>query len=151
MAKRQPMLSEALHNALNEYLESLRQRIVERAAEIADLPQVSTADDSQDQSRIEIDHLAKAIEEVAPGPSGSKNSSIGLSGRLSHALSSFTGVSAILAILFAVLGLCALLVPRASELKGQSQAFLDVAKIFAGAVVGSAGATVVTRGRKRLQ
>jgi hypothetical protein len=152
--KRQSILSDALEGSLSEYLESTRVRIVERATEIASMPPTPTAEDASGPAivKVEIIHLAKAIEEVTPGFGGSLVSSrVGFFDRISGGLTSFTGVSAILAILFSILGLCALLVPAAKDLKGQSQAFLDVAKIFAGAVVGSAGVTVVSRGRKRPQ
>ena len=147
MTKEIPKLSEALEAALVEHLNRLRVQIVSRASDLA-------SESSTGQSSgwapggvpINFLHLSRAIQEVAPSNSAAAKSA-SVASRVSDALSSFTGVAAILALLFATLGLCALLLPRAADLKMSSQGFLDIAKIFAGAVVGSAGATVVA-GRK---
>jgi hypothetical protein len=140
VARRDPILSETLSSALGDYLTTVRSRILDRATEIASTSQVPK--DHPDRVALELVHLSKAIEDIAP--SEPRLTDIGFPGRILDWLTSFTGVAAMLAIAFAVLGL----VPSLASKGGDGgKAFLDIAKIFAGAVVGSASAPAIPRGR----
>lgn len=154
-AKSQPVMSEALKTVLSDHLEKLRTRILQRATEIASESRRSTSEEESaiaksGQVEIDLPHLTKALREIEPGfdPDSAPQ---GIGRQISDAMRSFTAALAIMAIIFAVLGLFALQSnsPAAKGLKNQSDAFLDVAKIFAGAIVGSTGAAVGSRIRRR--
>ena len=89
--------------------------------------------------------VAKAAELYAPGREFMQPKEAAPTpfwSRISESFSGITLVSAALAVIFGVFGYLE------HGDKDNAQRWLDVAKIFAGAVVGSAGATVVGAGRK---
>ena len=113
--------NEALNKCLNEHLDKLKTEIKSRSDEIA----------KEENNEMNIHHLTDAINEFAPGNQiNDFNERQGFFANLSP----FTLISSILAVTFAILGLWAS--------NGQNglgaQGFLDIAKIFAGAIVGSA-------------
>ena len=132
-----------LYIALQNHLIIVREKILTRADIIA----------SEAKEDINIIHMADAINEYAPGKQISQLSELPLK---KGWLEGFFGyvppvacLSAILAFAFAALGLWALLGSSAVEsaLGKQSSGFLDIAKIFAGAIVGSATAAVASGAR----
>ncbi len=87
-------------------------------------------------------NLAQAAFEYAPGKSGPMQKGWGerIWTALSSLFSSIIFLSALLAVTFGILGLSGAAGGGDST---TTQGFLDIAKIFAGAVVGSAGASAV--------
>jgi hypothetical protein len=91
---------------------------------------------------IEIAQMARAIEEYAPGRAvAAVEPRQGVWQRLLDSISPLAMVSAAMAIVFAACGL----------VKGGNAAYLDIAKVFAGAIVGSTSvsATSVLRSGNR--
>jgi hypothetical protein len=110
---------------LEEYVTDLRKEIVGRAQKIAEEREGKNA-------RARAKDVAQACDEIAPDYPREQ--------KWRHTiLSSITGItliSAALAIIFGALGLWGG--------TGNQQAWLDIAQIFAGAVVGSTGAAVAS-------
>ena len=126
-----------LEKVLDEHLVKVKEKILNKAKEIA----------SQDQEDLSVTHLATAINEYAPGNPSIAANVIKDRRRFFDYVPPVTVLSAILAFAFAGLGLWALLgKPEVRELG--SQGFLDIAKIFAGAIVGSASAVVASSTRQ---
>lgn len=115
---------------LDGHLSKIRERIIEAA--VQDL-----GDTSESSSPIEPMLIAEASKKFAPGAlvpvDARKVSAIQ---RVLEPITGLTFVCAVLAVLFGVLGLWAD--------KTNSAGWLDIAKVFAGAVVGSTGAGVVS-------
>jgi len=133
-------LGQNLAQSLDDHLQRVRGKIVQRSSELA----------SADKEPIGLSHLARALEQFAPGREiptvAASEPPTGLIARFPP----LAILSSILAVAFAALGLWATL--GSAEVKANlgGQGFLDIAKIFAGAIVGSATATVtssLTRGK----
>lgn len=118
---------------LNPYVEDVRDKIVQRAQELA---KEEFGKESRQPPKMR--HLAQASLDIAPGPVFPKNDEPTWRDRIGSSITGITIVSGVLAIIFGGLGLFG---PE------NNQGFLDIAKIFAGATVGSAGETAVTRYR----
>jgi hypothetical protein len=122
--------------AVNQHLQSIRQKIEAKAVELAD---------GEPPSLI---HLARAAELFAPGneihipPIVEKR----------HFFDFFPPIAVLYAILtcvFAALGLWALLgAPEAAKTTLNNQGFLDIAKIFAGAIAGSTTTAITSTLKK---
>ncbi len=127
-----------LDKVLDDHLAKIKKKIINRAFEIA----------SEAQEELSVTHLAAAIDEYAPG------THVFLHGETMPKRGFFDYVppvallSAILACAFAALGLWAVLGQQNIKEGLGSQGFLDIAKIFAGAIVGSATAMVASGSRR---
>ena len=127
-----------LDKALEEHMAKVKKKILARANEIA----------SQDGEKdISVTHLATAINEYAPGSPGLFTEKTNCKRTFFDYFPPVAILSAVLAFSFAGLGLWALLGQSNIKELG-SQGFLDIAKIFAGAIVGSATAAVATSNRQ---
>jgi hypothetical protein len=125
-------LSDGAKAFLDGHLAKVRERIIEEAAK--------QSDSSIQPLALEPMALADAAKSFAPGdlvPVSSGRTSIWQ--RLFDPISGMTLVCALLAVVFGVLGLWA-----QKNAKADAQSWLDVAKVFAGAVVGSTGAGIVS-------
>lgn len=122
-----PSLTQGSSVWLSEHLQRVQEKIVEQAGKLAE---------RDNRTNIEPRDVAEAVKTFAPGiavPGMAPEPLTGLS--LIHAIVSWapsiTTVSALLAVVFGIIGWQA----------KDSSAF-DIAKVFAGAIVGAAGATV---------
>lgn len=135
----------ALSNALDEHLVRLRQSILDRAHELsqATLTPADSADGNPDTSPT-LQQLNQACSEVILGkitPTGHP---------IFQYFPPFTIVCTFLCLSFAILGVWAMSGTSApNELAKASGGFLDIAKIFAGAIVGSTASTVLASARGR--
>ena len=122
-----------LQNALDEHLRVIREKITKRAES---LPTEGEA--------VDFSHVAQAIAEYAPGGEIPKAEPVkGL--RFFLALfPPFILLSFILTVVFGVLGLWATLGSESTKQSLIGPGFLDIAKIFAGAMVGSASANITS-------
>ena len=137
------VLSEALESALTAHLNSVRTAIKQRAQELAQGERLD--DRAASEAAVEIGHLARAINEYAPGRAVTSVAPAGVWQRFLDSVSPVTIISAVLTIIFAAFGLWAILGPEAAKGGGvQGAAYLDIAKIFAGAIVGSASVAVAS-------
>lgn len=128
-------LSPGAHAFLDDHLAKIRERIIEEAARQAG---------GSPDGAIEPMVVAEAAKSFAPGglvPLGAKR--VSTMQRLLEPVSGLTLVCAVLAIIFGLLGLWANSGAGAANAANTS-GWLDVAKVFAGAVVGSTGAGVVS-------
>jgi hypothetical protein len=117
-------------SVLSGHMRAIEQRILERARELAGSQTISAI------------YVEKAIREFAPGDPYPQNRHWLY---LTWTLAGTTLISALLAATFGGLALFG-----GSHLSPTNQvAFLDIAKVFAGAVVGSTGASVVSGTRSR--
>jgi hypothetical protein len=128
------VLSGGFDQVLTEHLAQIRAAIIARAEELAE---EERGEDSPMKPAIRPIHYLKAIDELAPGrefdPAALKQS--GLWHRFLDSVSPITLIASLLTIVFAAFGLWAV----SSDPKGiNGAAYLDIAKIFAGAIVGSA-------------
>jgi hypothetical protein len=142
-------VSSALTQALNDHLAVIRATILSRADELA---RDAVGEDSADPTTsIAIVHLSRAIEEYAPGrpvvPLAKKEEGIGR--RLLDGISPITVISAALTVVFAGFGLFALSSKAPTGLGSGGNAYLDIAKIFAGAIVGSSSAAITSSLRRQ--
>lgn len=131
--------SQATINALEEHLNRIRDKILVRADELAKKEGAAITPG--------FIHLAQAIHEYAPGKMCANESTPSWSrslGLFSQPYS-VTTISAILAFVFAVFGLLA--INFSPEIGGGN--YLDIAKIFAGAVVGSTSVAATSAFRDR--
>jgi hypothetical protein len=119
-------LSDGSWSWLDEHLESIRKEIIQEAKTLAE-------EDSS--SEVLPKHVAQAAMRFAPGERFPAE--MGFWARIFASISGITIISAILAICFGVLTAIG---------KGD---YLDVVKIFAGAVVGSTGASVALAAKRR--
>jgi hypothetical protein len=131
VAKEEAKLTEGGLRWLNEHLDSVKVKIIEEAGKISKAPS---------EGKIEVMAVSDAAKKYAPGgPFELQNDSVWR--RIFEPISGLTLVSAVLAVTFGWLGL------RATG--AMQQGWLDIAKIFAGAIVGSAGAAVASAMRGR--
>lgn len=128
---------------VDEHLQGVRKRILQAAKK-------SAKNDSTDgEETLWAPHIAKAIAEYAPGkPFKGEIKDVKPQKKplFSWNVSPVTGISASLAIVFAGFGLWATLGTQ-NKIGGES--YLDIAKIFAGAIVGSTTATAVAANKQR--
>jgi hypothetical protein len=127
-----------LFQALEDHLAKIRKKILDRAQEIA----------SEAKDELSVTHLAAAIGEYAPGKQVLPTGEVVAKGGFFDYVPPVALLSAILAFAFAALGLWAILGQPDVKSGLGTQGFLDIAKIFAGAIVGSA-TTVVASGTRR--
>ena len=126
-------LSPGAEAFLDDHLSRIRKNIIEEAER--------QAGNNSSSTTIEPMIVAEAAKAFAPGSFVSPNlKRMNTIHRLLEPVSGLTIVCALLAIIFGSLGLWANNGPNAANATG----WLDVAKVFAGAVVGSTGAGVVT-------
>lgn len=122
-------LSKVDQQWLDNHLELIRQLITQEA--------FRTAGERELQSPNGLD-VAEAAKRFAPGAKFPDEPSF--SERIKSSLSGITLVSALLAVVFGVLGV----------LQQQNQAaYFDIVKLFAGAIVGSTGAGVALASRRK--
>lgn len=134
-------LSANLGQALDERLAQLRIQITDRAEAIAK----SDADPLVAAPvTVDISCLAAAIDEVTHG----RNFVPERKPRFFELFPPFTCVCAVLCVIFAALGLAPVLIQKASGLTSSAQSFLDLAKIFAGAIVGSTSVALSSAKRR---
>lgn len=140
-------LSPHFQSALNEQMSQMRAQIEEQAIQIA--RQANTG--SEAEAKVSLSDLAAALETVTTGgrPPATRVE------RFFDYFPPFTCICALLCIGFAWLGLSPLtkatgVDPKVAEkLVLTSTGFLDIAKIFAGAIVGSATTAIAVRAAKR--
>src|ERR1041385_834469 len=140
-------LSDATRDYIDEQLANARAAIVSRLAQIAE---IDTADAGAPAQLLEsrapfaftADELAQVLREIELG--GPKESLSGVAAFFSW-LPPFTWVCAILCILFGVLGLFAYSGRAATGVASQASSVRDLAKIFAGAIVGSTSTPVAAQ------
>jgi hypothetical protein len=122
-----------LYDSLNHHMQKVRERIIRRAEDL-----------TSEGEEVDLPQLTKAVEEFAPGGEFPKRTQPGF---LDY-FPPLTILSAILAFAFAALGLWATLSSNAAKNNLGGQGFLDIAKIFAGAVVGSTTASMTSLARR---
>jgi hypothetical protein len=122
---------------LDNHLNRIRRLIVDEAVRIARDRGVQPP-----QPPEELD-VAEAAKRFAPGKKVPEDA---LWQRTKNSLSGITMVSALLAVVFGILG--ALVNYGHLANAGNSTAYFDIAKLFAGAVVGSTGAGAVIGARR---
>lgn len=132
-----PPLTPVEEQMLDNHLKRIRKLIVEEAVRIAKDRGVQPP-----QSPEELD-VAEAAKRFAPGKKFPEDA---LWQRTKSSLSGITLVSALLAVIFGILG--ALVNSGHLANAGNSTAYFDIAKLFAGAVVGSTGAGAVIGSRR---
>ncbi|HEY1767377.1 MAG TPA: hypothetical protein VGG26_06960 [Terracidiphilus sp.] len=144
-------LSPGLTSSLDEQIQKLRGQIVERAyarAEERDATQASAASNAASVTiDVSLQDISAAFDE-ATGQSEVKERRISFF----DIFTPFTCICLLLCGVFGFLGLLALRSdPKLPGLSAQASGFLDVAKIFAGALVGSTSSTalVAIKSRKR--
>jgi|SRR5829696_5593196 len=122
--------NEVGHEYIWQYFEGLAGIIYSRASQIA----------REQERSIQSKDVAQACAEFAPGNPFPTEQSLGQ--RIASSITGITIISAILAIVFGLIGFLGL------RYGGQGadtvKAFIDIAQIFAGAVVGSTGAAAVS-------
>lgn len=140
-------LPEPLEACLRKHLDTVKVAIASRARELAS--SASSADSAATEPPVSIVHLSQAIREYAPGemlpaPYSSKPDKLGF---LDY-FPPFTLMCAGLAFAFGVFGIIAL--ARNGAVKDLGGGFVDIAKVFAGAIVGSTSAIALgTSARRR--
>jgi hypothetical protein len=90
--------------------------------------------DRHGRDEMQTRDIAQACAEIAPG--GRFPEQLAFWERIGSSITGVTIISAILAIIFGIIGAIGLVIDTSAI-----QPFLDIAQIFAGAVVGSTGAT----------
>lgn len=143
-------LSASLASSLDEHLSEVRAQIADRAYELAS-QSISPASnlDSTEKIQIRLNNLSQATSEIIAGEASIKNSKLA---RFFEYFPPFTCVCTILCITFAWLGLSALDKGNGgTEVAKATGSFLDIAKIFAGAIVGSTAATAISAIKSRRQ
>ena len=126
------MIASNLKGSLDDHLSALREQITARAEEIANAGPPSP--DGM-KNPVDLPSLNQAILEIIKGHVPSAQ--VGL--RFFDLFPPFTCVCAVLCLAFAALGLMPLYADSQVVTKAGSSitGFLDIAKIFAGAIVGS--------------
>jgi len=142
-------ISDALEKVLSEHLNKVQSAIKDRAQEFAEKER--GGESGKIDATIGIDHLNRAIQEFAPGraitPVVLKGP--GVWRRLLDSVSPVTIISMVLSVVFAAFGLWAILGLGDAEAKAISgTAYLDIAKIFAGAIVGSTSVAITSSIRR---
>ena len=140
------VLSANLGAVLDEHLEDMKSRIAERALEIAN-GRGNQVD--EEISPADLSSLNQAIEELVNGRFSPN--AIEQKFRLFDWFPPFTIVCAILCLSFATLGLFPLLTSseNVAKMGSVTSSFLDIAKIFAGAIVGSTSSVALKATRSR--
>ncbi len=137
-------LSASLKASLDEHLAQLREQIAGRADEIAN---ADAGPGSGAPRPVDLSSLAKALDETVKG--GQAN----VDGKLHffELFPPFTCVCAVLCLAFATLGLMPLFADPAVAAKAaaSTSGFLDIAKIFAGAIVGSTTSVVLAASKAK--
>ena len=140
-------LSPSLKASLDDHLARVRDQIADRADEIAN---ATSGPGESTQNSVDLSSLAKAIDEMIKGQQNPSEGKL----RFFDLFPPFTCVCAVLCLAFATLGLLPLFADQAVAAKATASAsgFLDIAKIFAGAIVGSTtsialGSSKAKRGR----
>ena len=129
------ILNEELESSLSNHLDVVKNKIRDSAINLAS---------KSDSTSVSILHLADAIKMYAPGcvvDSANSNQPSVL-----KSISPMTWVSAFMAIVFGLIGVVAIKHGAESGINGKE--FIEIAKIFAGAIVGSASATYVFKKSK---
>jgi hypothetical protein len=137
--------TDSVLNALQEHLSDVKKQIKKRAIELA------MEDQQQKDQKVGLKYMTSALNEFAPGHKVPKTQP-GLIERFFTIFSPLTVISTVLAIVFGVLGLWGSgafgkINPDAAKLL-EPKAYLDIAKIFAGAIVGSATASAISERKK---
>jgi hypothetical protein len=130
-----PTLSKVDEQWLDIHLRRIRKLIADEA--------IRLAKDRNVQAPEGLD-VAEAAKSFAPGVRFPAEPS--LWARTKASLSGVTMVSAVMVLLFGIMGILVGQGQLASA--GTSSAYFDIAKLFAGAIVGSTGAGVVLSGRR---
>lgn len=125
-----PSMTQGSADWLGEHLDVVRRKIVDHAAGIAK---------QDNRQMIEPTDIAEAVKTFAPGLELPDRTYISRWARIFSWTPSVTTVSAVLAVVFAGIGVYAL-----SKQKDASSLF-DIAKLLAGAIVGAAGATAKSK------
>lgn len=142
-------LSAPLLSALDDHLSKVRLQIIDRAHDLAQQAQNSIGSPGGGDVQATLSDLTLATDEVTRGRSVE---SLSRWTRFFQLFPPFTCVCTLLCIAFAGLGLWAI---RPGSGGGSGTAakytsgFLDIAKIFAGAIVGSTASGVVSAARTR--
>ena len=144
-------LSANLNASLDEHLAKLKKQIADRAYDLAgastDASEASEASEGE-MKCVDIPSLAKAIGEVTKEQGNPPEHGT----RFFDLFPPFTCVCAGLCLAFATLGLLPLVATDpnvASKAGGQASGFLDIAKIFAGAIVGSTTSIALSSSRAK--
>jgi len=131
--KAMPALSKPLSDEFDRYLQIMKEDITKEACRIA------SKDNAQGISFL---HLANAVKEYVPKHGfGETAYRRPRSPWLLSVFSPPTLISMILAVVFGAFGLWAILGSQSDKISGEG--YLDIAKIFAGAIVGASTATAL--------
>jgi len=128
------ILSPSLAASLDERLLQLKDQIAERAGEIAN---ATVGPNATPLNPVDLSSLSMALDEATKGR---QNLSEEGKPRFFELFPPFTCVCAVLCLAFATLGLLPLIAADpavAAKATASASGFLDIAKIFAGAIVGS--------------
>lgn len=128
-------LSNTLEAVLNEHLQNVKNLIVTRAAELTQ-EGMQNLEIKNANLPITVKHLNRAIEEYAPGEI-IEIAPKSFWSRFWEAITPFTLVCLIMTIVFAAFGAIY------GESKEGAKSFIDIAKIFAGVIVGSTSAAFI--------
>jgi hypothetical protein len=129
-----------IDRALDDHMEFLKTKIKREASSIAQ---------SKDQN-VGLSDIAEAVSRYAPGvpiSTDRRKDDISFRRRFGAALTPVTVVSAFLAVVFGGIGLAIVLWGGDNGSVQYSQGAFDIAKIFAGAIVGSTGASIATNAK----
>jgi len=133
-------LPEDLQSSLDQHSKRIQALIKRKASELAAQEDLGV----EEKPEITVLHLAEAIKTYAPGTEMPHLKGVQKeSSRFYERLPPITLISAILAIVFGIIGVVAIRYGQAADIDGKG--FIDIAKIFAGAIVGSATTVAVTR------
>ena len=133
-----PTMSQPLIDALEEHVENLKNQIQHRASDFAK----SSTTQEDEIPAVDISMLSKAINEVAKGQATPSEHKL----HFFDLFPPFTCVCAVLCLAFAILGI---LGPDTGRIAAQSSGFLDIAKIFAGAIVGSTTSVALSSAKSK--
>jgi hypothetical protein len=125
------ILANAMLNALEKQLDMTKKKIIQRS--------MSLAEKEGEDQEITVTILSNAIREVFTLFSSGNHKKSALE-TITNYISPLTMILASLTIVFGFLGL---------QSVGDPKGFLDIAKIFAGAIAGSAAATEATRQKSK--
>jgi hypothetical protein len=119
-----------------KYLSSIKPRVVDRAKAIAE------ADGRSELSAVDV---FDALKEYVPGKPVSSDGTSMRFGWFNRNVTGFIGITAGLAIVFGLMGVVPFIKDVNKDYLPVASGFLEIAKIFAGAIVGGAAATAVKR------
>lgn len=141
-------LSKNLNASLDDHLAKLKEQIADRAYALASASTDSPVTSEGEGVHVDLSILAKAIDEVTKG----RFTPLEHRTRFFDLFPPFTCVCALLCLAFATLGLLPLVATDsnvAAKVGGQASGFLDIAKIFAGAIVGSTTSIALSSSRAK--